>query len=147
MGQKRVRDLWKQQLGIIVEATLLGDLRPRLDENGCVLIGISYAIVPVSPGTEYDLMDEASLLLDPEIEVVVYSSGLKAIKWIEPRYGLWSLQTYSSSTYSVSVSGNSTLSFLGGFSILDPSPPHPHYRAAEGNPLVSELHLHLLRSC
>nr|XP_045609987.1 von Willebrand factor A domain-containing protein 7-like isoform X1 [Procambarus clarkii] len=101
---------------------------------------VTTALLKDITGTEYDLMDEASLLLDPEIEVVVYSSGLKAIKWIEPRYGLWSLQTYSSSTYSVSVSGNSTLSFLGGFSILDPSPPHPHYRAAEGNPLVNTVY-------
>ncbi|XP_071525808.1 von Willebrand factor A domain-containing protein 7-like [Panulirus ornatus] len=91
-------------------------------------------------GTEYDLMNQVALEADPAIEIVAYSSGLKAIRWLEPRYGQWNLQTDSSSTYSISVNANSTLNFLGGFSILDPSPPHPHYRSSEGSPLINTVY-------
>ncbi|KAG7160513.1 von Willebrand factor A domain-containing protein 7-like 1 [Homarus americanus] len=98
------------------------------------------ALLKDMTGTEYDLMDQAALETDPKVEIVVYSNGLKAIRWKDPLYGQWSLHTDSVSTYSIAVSANSTLSFLGGFSVLDPSPPHPHYRAAEGNPLINTVY-------
>lgn len=94
--------------------------------------------IPPPPGTAYDLTDQASLDSDPNVEVIAYSPSLKAIRWLSPRYGQWNLHTDSSSTYSISVSANSTLSFMGDFSILDPRPPHPHYELVEGRPLISE---------
>ncbi|XP_042873278.1 von Willebrand factor A domain-containing protein 7-like [Penaeus japonicus] len=91
-------------------------------------------------GTEYDLTNEASLDSDPNIEIIAYSPSLKAIRWLSPRYGQWSFHTDSSSTYSISVSANSTLSFMGDFSILDPRPPHPHYQLVEGRPLINTVY-------
>ncbi|XP_063613332.1 von Willebrand factor A domain-containing protein 7-like [Penaeus indicus] len=101
---------------------------------------VAAAVLKDFTGTAYDLTDQASLDSNPNIEVIAYSSSLKAIRWLSPRYGQWSLHTDSSSTYSISVSANSTLSFLGDFSILDPRPPHPHYELVEGRPLINTVY-------
>lgn len=92
---------------------------------------------PFFPGTEYNLTDVTELESTPGVEVVAFAEALRDIRWVAPRYGMWELYLESTSNYSLSVTANSTLAWLGEFCILDPSPPHPHYRPAEGRPLTS----------
>ncbi|XP_027213280.2 von Willebrand factor A domain-containing protein 7 [Penaeus vannamei] len=91
-------------------------------------------------GTEYNLTDIAALEATPGVEVVAFAEALMDLRWLAPRYGMWELHLVSSSNYSLSVTANSTLAWLGEFCILDPSPPHPHYRPAEGRPLTNTVY-------
>ncbi|KAK7087106.1 hypothetical protein SK128_001407 [Halocaridina rubra] len=100
----------------------------------------SAAITDVTAGTDYDLLDPAALDTMNDVEVVSHTDTFKAIKWTAPNYGDWELVTDSSGNYSVSVIATSTLDFLGDFAILDPSPPHPHYRQTEGRPLMDTVY-------
>ncbi|XP_042873279.1 von Willebrand factor A domain-containing protein 7-like [Penaeus japonicus] len=101
---------------------------------------IDTAILRDITGTEYNLTDVAALESTPGVEVVALSEALIDIRWLAPRYGTWELQLESTTNYSLSVTANSTLAWLGDFSILDPSPPHPHYRPAEGRPLTNTVY-------
>ncbi|MPC24810.1 von Willebrand factor A domain-containing protein 7 [Portunus trituberculatus] len=93
----------------------------------------------LTPGTSYDLLDDKALIA-AGVEVVTSSEALRLIRFPEPSFGSWMLDLNADKSFSVTVSANSTLSWLGGFSILDPSPPHPHYRAVEGNPLTDTVY-------
>ncbi|XP_064098435.1 von Willebrand factor A domain-containing protein 7-like [Macrobrachium nipponense] len=92
-------------------------------------------------GKEYNIMDEAAMRAEPNIEVISYTSNIRALRWNNPTLGAWNLDLNpQTGTLSVDIQGNSTLSWLGGFALLDPSPPHPHYMAVEGRPLTNTVY-------
>ncbi|XP_071536581.1 von Willebrand factor A domain-containing protein 7-like [Panulirus ornatus] len=91
-------------------------------------------------GTTYNLMDKAGLESTPGVVVVSHTNTFKAVTWTSPRYGLWSLTTDAPEAYSIAVVATSSLDFLADFSVLDPSPPHPHYRLVEGRPLMNTVY-------
>ncbi|XP_064098255.1 von Willebrand factor A domain-containing protein 7-like [Macrobrachium nipponense] len=92
-------------------------------------------------GKEYDIMDEAAMRAEPNVEVISYSSTIRALRWNSPVAGAWNLDLEPlTETLSVDIQGNSTLSWLGGFALLDPSPPHPHYMDVEGRPLMDTIY-------
>lgn len=93
----------------------------------------------LTSGKTYDLLNDAALTA-AGVEVVTSSEALRLIRFPHPHLGVWPLDLAADSSFSVTVSANSSLSWLGGFAILDPSPPHPHYRAVEGRPLTGQLH-------
>ncbi|CAL4114738.1 unnamed protein product, partial [Meganyctiphanes norvegica] len=101
---------------------------------------ITSALLHDFTGTKYDLMDVASLEVTDDVEIVAYTESFRSLKWKSPRYGMWNLETNASVEYSISIQANSTLDWLGDFSILDPSPPHPHYRPAQGRPLINTIY-------
>lgn len=90
----------------------------------------------------YDLLDDASLEA-AAVVVVTSSATLRLLRFTNPRFGPWTLDLAADSAYSVNVNANSSLSWLGGFSVLDLSPPHPHYSEVEGRPLTSKTHAHV----
>lgn len=89
----------------------------------------------LTAGTTYDLLNDAELTA-AGVEVVTSSEALRLIRFPHPHFGLWLLDLAADSSFSMTVSANSSLSWVGGFAILDPSPPHPHYREVEGRPLT-----------
>lgn len=92
-------------------------------------------------GTEYDIMDKDAMASTPGVDVIAYSSSIRVLRFNEPAFGIWNLHVNDDlDTYSINVMANSTLSWLGGFSVLDPAPPHPHYRAIEGRPLTDTVY-------
>ncbi|XP_066988302.1 uncharacterized protein [Macrobrachium rosenbergii] len=92
-------------------------------------------------GKEYNIMDEAAMRAEPNVEVISYSSTIRALRWNSPVAGAWNLDLEpQTGTLSVDIQGNSTLSWLGGFALLDPSPPHPHYMDVEGRPLMDTIY-------
>ncbi|XP_068232515.1 von Willebrand factor A domain-containing protein 7-like [Palaemon carinicauda] len=91
-------------------------------------------------GKVFDLRHQGSLESDPDVEIVVYTDGFRAIGFHNLHYGMWRLDVTSLHSYDVLVTGNSTLNWLGGFSILDPSPPHPHYMDIDGRPLTNTVY-------
>ncbi|XP_063860185.1 von Willebrand factor A domain-containing protein 7-like [Scylla paramamosain] len=97
------------------------------------------AVMQDVTGTTYDLLDDAALTA-AGVEVVTSSEALRVVRFPHPGFGSWVLDLDADTSFSVTISANSTLSWLGGFSILDPSPPHPHYRAVEGNPLTDTVY-------
>ncbi|XP_037789699.1 von Willebrand factor A domain-containing protein 7-like [Penaeus monodon] len=101
---------------------------------------VDKAVLRDITGTEYNLTDVTELESTPGVEVVAFAEALRDIRWVAPRYGMWELYLESTSNYSLSVTANSTLAWLGEFCILDPSPPHPHYRPAEGRPLTNTVY-------
>ncbi|XP_068237397.1 von Willebrand factor A domain-containing protein 7-like [Palaemon carinicauda] len=92
-------------------------------------------------GKEYNIMDEKAMRAEPNVEVISYTTSIRALRWNSPISGSWNLElTPATGTLSVDIQGNSTLSWLGGFALLDPSPPHPHYMAVEGRPLLNTIY-------
>ncbi|KAK7027487.1 hypothetical protein SK128_004439, partial [Halocaridina rubra] len=91
-------------------------------------------------GKEYDLKNEASLDAEPNVEVIVFTESFIVVRWKDPLFGIWNLQLDSVDTYGVTISANSTLGWLGGFSVLDTKPPHPHYKEAEGRPVINTIY-------
>ncbi|KAK3858686.1 hypothetical protein Pcinc_035140 [Petrolisthes cinctipes] len=92
-------------------------------------------------GTAYDLMDRAGLEATSGVEVIVHTDTLKAVRWLSPSAGMWVLTTtLADPTLSITLQATSTLDFLNDFAVLDPSPPHPHYRPIEGQPLMNTIY-------
>ncbi|XP_042877878.1 von Willebrand factor A domain-containing protein 7-like [Penaeus japonicus] len=92
-------------------------------------------------GTSYDLTDKASLETTPGVEVIAHTSTFMAVRFVAPRHGLWRLVANAvADSYAIVVSATSSLDFLGDFALLDPSPPHPHYRKTEGRPLTNTVY-------
>ncbi|XP_064098706.1 uncharacterized protein LOC135209881 [Macrobrachium nipponense] len=91
-------------------------------------------------GKVFNLKDQGSLESDPDVEIVVYTEGFRAIGFHNLHHGKWRLEVESSDFYDIVVTGNSTLNWVGGFSVLDPSPPHPHYRDINGRPLTNTVY-------
>ncbi|XP_037789385.1 von Willebrand factor A domain-containing protein 7-like [Penaeus monodon] len=101
---------------------------------------ISQALLCDITGTPYDLTDEAALAATPGVEVVSHTGTFLAVRFLAPRYGLWQLSVSAAGDYALAVSATSALDFLGDFALLDPSPPHPHYRKTEGRPLTNTVY-------
>ncbi|XP_063588366.1 von Willebrand factor A domain-containing protein 7-like isoform X2 [Penaeus indicus] len=103
---------------------------------------ISQALLYDITGTSYDLTDKGALEATPGVEVVSHTGTFLAVRFLAPRYGLWKLSVDSAyaSAYALAVSATSSLDFLGDFALLDPSPPHPHYRKTEGRPLTNTVY-------
>lgn len=97
------------------------------------------AVMKDMTGTTYDLLDNAALEA-AAVEVVTSSAALRLLRFTNPRFGPWTLDLAADSAYSVNVNANSSLSWLGGFSVLDPSPPHPHFSEVEGRPLTNTVY-------
>ncbi|KAK4307782.1 hypothetical protein Pmani_020476 [Petrolisthes manimaculis] len=88
-------------------------------------------------GKSYDLMDRIGLNAESGVEVITHTDTLKAVRWLSPSAGMWVLTTtLADPTHSITLQATSTLDFLNDFAVLDPSPPHPHYRPIEGQPLM-----------
>ncbi|KAK7087105.1 hypothetical protein SK128_001406 [Halocaridina rubra] len=101
---------------------------------------LTNAILEDVTGYTYDLMDASGLNALPDVEVISHTDSFKAIKWTTPNFGVWRLQTLTPNNYTISVIATSSFDFLGDFAILDPSPPHPHYRQVEGRPLMNTIY-------
>ncbi|XP_042211939.1 uncharacterized protein LOC121859252 [Homarus americanus] len=101
---------------------------------------VNTAVIIDAKGITYNLMDKASLEAADNVEVVSYTNTFRAIKWTSPSYGQWNLTTNGPTSYSVEVFATSPLDFLAEFSVLDPSPPHPHYRHVTGRPLMNTVY-------
>ncbi|XP_066988330.1 uncharacterized protein [Macrobrachium rosenbergii] len=91
-------------------------------------------------GKVFNLKDRGSLESDADVEIVVYTEGFRAIGFHNLHHGEWHLEVESSDSYDIVVTANSTLNWMGGFSVLDPSPPHPHYRDIDGRPLTNTVY-------
>ncbi|KAK4303124.1 hypothetical protein Pmani_024717 [Petrolisthes manimaculis] len=102
---------------------------------------ISTAFFTDPLGTAYDLMDRAVLEGTSGVKVITHTETLKAVQWLSPSAGLWILNsTLADPSHSITLQATSTLDFLNNFAILDPSPPHPHYRPIEGQPLMNTFY-------
>ncbi|KAK4293733.1 hypothetical protein Pmani_033592 [Petrolisthes manimaculis] len=92
-------------------------------------------------GKSYDLMDRIGLEAESGVEVITHTDTLKAVRWLSPSAGMWVLTTtLADPTHSITLQATSTLDFLNDFAVLDPSPPHPHYRPIEGQPLMNTIY-------
>ncbi|ROT70713.1 putative von Willebrand factor A domain-containing protein 7 [Penaeus vannamei] len=101
---------------------------------------LSQAMLFDITGTAYDLTDKAALEATAGVEVISHTGTFLAVRFLSPRHGVWSLSVSASVDYALAVSATSSLDFLGEFALLDPSPPHPHYRKTEGRPLTNTVY-------
>lgn len=82
-------------------------------------------------------MDEAALTA-AGVEIVTFTTTFKALQWTAPTLGEWRLDLAPIESATITVLATSSLDFLATFSLLDATPPHPHYHPTEGQPLMSE---------
>ncbi|XP_050738673.1 von Willebrand factor A domain-containing protein 7-like [Eriocheir sinensis] len=90
-------------------------------------------------GIRYDIMDDVALAA-AGVEVVTFTSNFKALRWTAPTLGEWSLDLAPNEPTTITVLATSSLDFLATFAMLDPTPPHPHYRPTEGQPLMNMVY-------
>lgn len=127
-----------EALGSLVKTVAVDDSVVDLEVR--ITGEIITAVITDASGTAYDLTDKEALDATDNVEVVSHTNTFKAVRFTAPVYGEWSISTSYPDVYAVTILATSPLDFLAGFSILDPSPPHPHYRQANGRPLIDTVY-------